>query len=59
MTRSLKKYCYRLIDVLQIEKLYSKENKTIAQSWEYINSTEVKNNLSKHECQKCDEYVTI
>ena len=50
--------------ILQIEKdfyekLYSKENENIAQSWEYINSTEVKNKLSKHESQTCDGYVTI
>ncbi|VDI81458.1 blast:Transposon TX1 uncharacterized 149 kDa protein [Mytilus galloprovincialis] len=51
-------------EILQIEKkfyekLYSKENENIAQSWEYINSTEVKNKLSKNESQTCDGYVTI
>ena len=64
INRSPKKYCYRSIKILQIEKkshkkLYSKENENIAQSWEYIYSTEVNNNVSEHECQTCDEYVTI
>lgn len=39
--------------------MYLKENEDIAHSRKYINSTEVKIGLSKHESQTCDRYVKI